>query len=654
MAAACFCCVDADCADLVLRTIRRSIPFHPVSYPASTMALATSLAALAATAIFAFIAAAFGHQLLRKMRIEFSSDLEHLLICEAIGVICFEILIFVVQLSGHIRAGVIAVCALITLLSIREFESVRTKLFRSLQSAFIGSAFERSLAALAGTILFLQGFAAMAPLTGSDALHYHFTVPLLVLKTGFHPNFFLSHSFFTGQSHLLILAGLTMGGTQLGMGFLFLGGALTAMAAACLARRWTTRSWSLIVAVLFLLTPVVFWQLSAAGAPDIWMAFFATMSVLVISRSTEFSRFSGALLAGALAGGVAGAKYTGCFIALSIAIAYFWENRSLRGASIFLFSSVAAGIWPYARNLFWAGDPFFPFLLARISPGKVNAFTLASYLADTGASAQKSIHQFLTFPFFAWIDPLHTGFWEFFGPLALVFVPLILISIRNTPLWRAALTVWIVSALGIGATSAMTRFLLPVFPIALAVAISSFAAFVSGAKRLVRFLGFATIASFMAMGSAGLLLYDRQAIAVAAGFTSKEDYQRQRAPDYQRVEFINRTLEGAKESGNVLVFLRHGYYLRVPFIYGDPAASWATDPQKLQTPDELMLFLNAQNIRWVARSPEYPETLAAAFNELERQGKLVPIARSEISDFQGMRISGDREVSSITILKVVR
>jgi hypothetical protein len=39
----------------------------------------------------------------------------------------------------------------------------------------------------------------MTPLTGSDALNHHFTAQLLILESGFHPNFFLSHSFFCGH-----------------------------------------------------------------------------------------------------------------------------------------------------------------------------------------------------------------------------------------------------------------------------------------------------------------------------------------------------------------------------------------------------------------------------------------------------------------------
>jgi hypothetical protein len=152
-------------------------------------------------------------------------------------------------------------------------------LFRRIRG---GSRQEHLLAATCLIALF-AGIAAMAPLTGSDALHYHFTSQALVLRDGFIPSFSLVHSFFTGQGHLLILTGLALHSEKLSLALMFLGGALAAVATACLTRRWLSREWAWLAALSFLLTPVVFWQLSTSGAPDVWMAFFATTGVLVVA-----------------------------------------------------------------------------------------------------------------------------------------------------------------------------------------------------------------------------------------------------------------------------------------------------------------------------------------------------------------------------------
>jgi hypothetical protein len=616
------------------------------------MALAASAGALLAALLFAFVAAALGHRLLRRCSVELPTSTEHLLCSTAVGVICIEILLFLSQLSSNVRAGVVVVIAAVVLLASNDFVAVSRRVLQVLSPILNASRLERALATLTGSVLLVQGFAAMAPLTGSDALHYHFTAPLLILKSGFHPNFFLSHSFFCGQSHLLILLGLTLGSSQFAMGLLFLGGWLAAAACACLMCRWAGGSWKWTAALVFLLTPVVFWQISAAGAPDLWMAFFATTGVLIISRVNELPRTAHAVLAGALAGGVAGTKYTGCVIAASMAVAFFWEARSIIGRLLFLCGSLGAGIWPYARNFVWTGDPMFPFLTRWLTPGKVNAHTLASYLADTGAGESRHVWQILKFPLFAAIDRTHLGFWQFLGPLVLAFAPLLLLVVRNTPTWRAALTVWVLGAIGIGATSGMMRFLLPVLPIATAAVLAGVAQLKPDGWRLARSISLGSVCCFLLLGVAGLLVYSRSAISAPVGITSREEYLRQHAPEYEKAQFINEVLAGKEPEGKALVFLRHVYYLRVPFVYGDPAASWAIDPSKFQTTEEWKKLFKNEGIRWVVRSPEYPPEIASSLQELEAHGELEPFAETTVSDFQSARISGERKLLRVVIFRV--
>src|SRR5277367_2566581 len=618
------------------------------------MALAASIGVLLATGLFAGLATLAGHRLLRLLDLESVSASECLLTSVALGVICLEVLLFFAQLSAHIRIGVLLVLAIELLFGVGEFNRVSAKTSGLVRRCLAASRIEKFLLAITCVVLLLEGLAAMAPVTGSDALHYHFTASLLILRSGFHPNFFLSHSFFCGQSHLLILMGLALGSSQLAMGLMFLGGFLTAAACACLVNRWTSGVWKWIAVLVFLVTPVVFWQISAAGAPDLWMAFFATTGVLVISRANELPRSAHAVLAGALAGGVAGTKYTGCIIAGSMAVAFFWESRSAIGRLLFLCGSLGAGIWPYARNFVWSGDPMFPFMTRWLTPEKVNAYALASYRADTGAGAHNNPWMLLKFLFFAGIDSQHMGFWQFLGPIVVAFAPLLIFAVRRDGTWRTVLFVWALSALGIGWSSGMTRFLLPILPIALAAVLAGAAHLSIVGWRAARLVSLATIVSFLLFGVAGLLYYNRSALAAATGLISREDYLQARAPEYEKVRFINEVLAEKESEGKTLVFLRHVYYLRVPFVYGDPGASWAIDPAKLQTAEGWRRLLREQGIRWVVRAPEYPAEIASPLRELEAEGQLEPIAETTVHDFQGMRISGNRQSLPLVILEVKR
>jgi hypothetical protein len=616
------------------------------------MALVTSCMVLFAVGLFALVAAAAGHRILRLCALEFPSDAEHLLCSIGLGVIAIEVLLFFAQIPGHIPLGVAIVLAVTFLFALGDVLTTLARVYGIVWRAMRGSRTQKSLIAVCGVVLLVEGLAAMAPLSGSDALHYHFTAPLLTLRYGFHPNFFLSYSFFTGQSHLLVLAGLALGSEQFALGLLFLGGVLAATAGACLAHRWMDRTWAWLVALLFLVTPVVFWQISIAGTPDLWLAFFATTSVLVISRSGEMLRLHQAAVAGAFAGAAASTKYTGCFVAAGIAVAYLWEAKSVAKSFVFTIASSVAGIWPYARNFAWTGDPLFPFLLPHLSPERVNAFALASFLGDTGASEHHGFWQLVAFPLFATIDHAYLGFRQFFGPLVLSLAPLLILVVRNTPVWRSALCVWGVAAVGIGASTEMMRFLLPVMPIALASVIAGAAQLKHKGWLLAHYVTVASVCGSLMFGAAGLLANDRLALAGATGFTTSDAYRRDHAPEYEESQFIDQTLQNRDGDHKTLVFGCHVYYLRVPYLCADPSASWAIDPTRFHTPGQWERLFRDQRVRWVVRSPDYPLEVTGPLAALEAQGKLVPIARAELAGISGMRLSGDRRTHEVVILEV--
>jgi hypothetical protein len=67
---------------------------------------------------------------------------------------------------------------------------------------------------------------------------------------------------------------------------------------------------------------------------------------------------------------------------------------------------------------------------------------------------------------------------------------------------------------------------------------------------------------------------------------------------------ISRTssgLFGRGGEGRALIFFRRVYYLRVPSAYAHPEASWAMNPEELQTDDTWRSLFRNQHIRWVIR-----------------------------------------------------
>jgi hypothetical protein len=616
------------------------------------MALIASLSALLAAAIFCLACAGLGEILLKAAGLRAQSTAEQFLRCVAVGTIAYETVLGALLFVLHPRFAVPAVLIALAVSGSLGFRRAMRTVAEMVRRIFAGSRAERAVSAVTAGVLLLAGLAATAPLTGSDALHYHFTSQLALLRNGFAPDFSLVHTFFAGQGHLLILTGLALHSEKCSLALIFLGGVLAAASAACLARCWVSREWAWLCALIFLLTPVVFWQISTAGAPDIWMAFFATLAVLTISSLSSDPRWASVLLCGAFAGAIAGAKYTGCFFAVSLLAAFSFETRSLRRLAGFFGMALAAGMWPYLRNTLWSHDPLFPFLLRWLAPERVNAFTLASIRADTGAASHASWTQALLFPVFAGIHSAHTGFWEFFGPLPLAFLPLIFLAVRRTPLWRAAGIFLVLSGLLVAFSSAMLRFLLPTLPVALAAAIAGADVLSQRPWPLARFLSRASIGALLLLCAGGAVYYAAPSLQASLGLISRETYLQQRAPDYGRTSFINQHIASLGGAGKTLVFLQHLYYLQVPFVNGNPDSSWDMDPQRYASTNAWLDLFRSRGIRWVVRAPEYPSEIAAPLQNLEKRGVLIPAASGSAIDFTGMRIAGIRQSSPIVILQV--
>ena len=151
------------------------------------------------------------------MRLKIESELRRLLVAVALGTVILEIAFFFAQFTTKIAAGVITtlvVGAVIVAGVRKELSGCLAAIYRR---AITPSKSEMALMAATLAIVAWEGLAATAPLVGSDALQYHFTVPLEILRNGFKPDFFLTNGFLVGQSHLLILAGLSLGSEKLAL-----------------------------------------------------------------------------------------------------------------------------------------------------------------------------------------------------------------------------------------------------------------------------------------------------------------------------------------------------------------------------------------------------------------------------------------------------
>lgn len=617
------------------------------------MALIGTFAHLCVVFLLACLAIAFGTRMLRSLRLSVDGALEEALYATGLFFAALEVALFFLGMFGWLRQSTVLIVLGGAALVSGEGWLQLPQLARALVGQLRRT--KRSRVTLLVITLILISLAvdalmAMAPLTGSDAMHYHFTVPILEVSKRAEPIFSIVNSFFLGEGHLLISLGMALGSDRISLGLICLGGVLTAASLFVLTRKLaSSESWAWAAVLTFLLTPMVYWQMSTSGCPDIWMAFYTTLVVLTVARAVQTARQHWWLVAGVFAGAVAGAKYTGYVVPVALVACCFVAVRSWKWAALSGLCALPAGILPLVRNAWWTGDPFFPFLTQWLNPARVNTYALRAIVADTHAGAyHQTLASMIAYPFVLSLKGNLYGVGHYFGPLVLAFAPLLLLSFRKKFLACAAAGIWAAVLMSNALTSQMARFLLPVFPLALALVFSGVAeGFRRG--RIIRLGCQGTLLLFLAFGLGSQALYARDFLPVVLGLEKQEAFLQRMAPDYAIAALINRSLG---ERGEVMVFFRHLYYLRAPFIEGRPENSWLMDPDRIVDSRELLNFLHGKNVRWVVKAPDYPSPLAASFQVLEDEGKLRPLFSADVPTFEGFRIYGRRISVRVVILEV--
>jgi len=619
------------------------------------MALAVSAGCAALVLAIFLIAVALGNHILEIAGLTADHPLDTVLFSSGAGFAVLQLLLGILGLVAGLTVG--SVLALLVLLAIAGWRGWKSLFRLCRESAMdLSVVFKSGAARALGLCIFfflgLEALLSTAPLTGSDAMHYHFTAPLVEIGSPEKPIFWLTHAFFMGLGHELIGLGLVLGGDRLALLLIFFGGCLTAAALFQMARKWMPLEWALAAALTFLMTPMVFWQISTAGSPDIWMGFYAVLAALAVGQADGSSARRWLILASVYAGAGASIKYTGWILPAVILLFVFWMTRSLLWAALCSGAALATGVFPLLRNFLWTGDPFFPFLSRWMGKVAVNEYALESIQADVHS------HAFSTQPFHILyflaamtVRGADYGLGHYFGPVLLGFLPLLFFC--N---WRARL-VWVAAALcgsmllANALTTQMARFLLPAYPLALALAIFGAAVATREGGAYVRFGCVVTLALFGLFCLASDTLYAKDFLPVSVGLESKVAFLNRMAPDYQAAAFVNSVL--AQRPGKVLIFFRHSYYLRVPYEDGDPSESWKMNPGALASPQTLLAFLKEQGIAWVVKSPEYPEPLAKVFEECEKEGLLVPEARTEAETLSGSsRIYNIRLKVPVVLMRV--
>jgi len=175
----------------------------------ATLIFIASIAHLIPVLVVVLVGLALGFRALELLGFARERRLESGLFACGLSFCLFEFVVFGLSVLGQLRA--ISAWFLIVLMAAAagrgwiELRGWITELAKELWSHVKhGAVVTRTSIVSLALISFLEVLVAMAPLTGSDAMHYHFTVPLLELGKPLFPIYSLTNSFLTGQAHLLI------------------------------------------------------------------------------------------------------------------------------------------------------------------------------------------------------------------------------------------------------------------------------------------------------------------------------------------------------------------------------------------------------------------------------------------------------------------
>lgn len=619
------------------------------------MTLIAALATLAVVFALACLGVAFGSRMFSWFGVSVDGGLERALYGSGLFFASFQALAFLLSIFGFLNPSiVIATLVVAALLAGKEWKQVDRLAGTFVARVWVATREPLTLILILSTIVFLglDALLSTAPLVGSDAMLYHFAVPMLEMGKRWEPIFWLPFSFYTGQAHSLIQLALTLRSERLAMGSIFLAGGLTASGLFALVRNLASERWAWVASLAFLLSPMVYWQMSTSGSPDIWIAFYVTLAVLAAARGIDARQSRWWFLASIFAGAAAGVKYTSWVVPVTIVLCCLVSTRSLRQCAQCGVCSLLAGGLPLVRNAWWSGDPMFPFLTRWINPANLNPYALKGILGSlTPSDSSHALIGLVKYPLLLSLKgDSYGGFGHWYGPLVIAFCPLLFFAGRENSLWPLSGVMWTAILLTNELTAQQPRYLLSAFPLALALIFACAARAIKMKWRLVHVSVVGTIALFLLFGAASEAVYSRDFLPVVFGHEKREEFLMRMAPDYPAAALVTKSLKGA--GGKAMIFLLYVYYVRVPFEVGTPGESWLVYPDKITDDDSLMRFLGERGVRWVVKSPNYPQPLAQVFQQLEDEGKLRPVVVGDASTFSTFRMNEDRAKFKVEILEV--
>ncbi len=484
---------------------------------------------------------------------------------------------------------------------------------RKTATSLQNSAFpDRALAFYLFALCALAFAFCLAPPGGADydSLVYHLAVPAQYLRIGKVVELpYDHHSYFPMSLEMLYALGLYARGAVLAKLFHWLMLPLGALTLVAIGKRAGSLRGGLLGACLYVSTPLLLQEATTAYI-DLGFAAFTFLAVLCFSNALDSRRRFDFALCGAFCGFCLGTKYFGALIFGFLGIYLLVSTTKNAAQRPHLFRQILAfalpallfgGFW-YARNIFWTGNPVFPFAFG-IFGGKGWTAEMAR-LYDTSQAIYgfgKTPLDALLVPWRLALSPLNivapipliptpplpremTGTFEVMGLLSTSFIGPTLVALgfpalflRNKPrpiaicaaLFGFLLAFWFL-------TSQQIRYLIPALGL-LALLGGWGAVRIAPRLRFARILGVVFLLCWFAFAPYWLIHTNRPAWAVVLGAQTSKEYQRRAFSGFAAMDYANQT---TPKTAKFAVFGEPRCF------YLDRAYFWADDPHNNLIPYE--------------------------------------------------------------------
>ena len=510
---------------------------------------------------------------------------------------------------------------------------------------------------------------AFAPPADADTLAYHFAIPKKFL--GLKSIEFIPYAV-DGAIPLLVHLTYTIA--------LGLGGELTLnlwvyccqlfliLGVYAVARRKLPRFYSMMISLVLLTTAGIIFA-GGTGQIEPKTALFMLFAAVAVADGLEQDQKRYLVLGGILAGFFMASKYLGLFAVASFLLLMLFYSPRVNRISIFGVSALASGFQWYAWNTLHTGMPVFPTMFSWGLTGwgdYWNPEIDAAFASLMAGCNLESLFAVVSYPFLATLHPQEcwdnqrTGLGPYFWFLtpAVIFVTWKAICSENKVtdsfLFRLIFPatgfylLW-VAIPGIGA---ITRYLVPIYPLLL-IAVSSgiYAYMVRHAVPWLRYCLTTSMTLSIIIGSSIQFLYGQNYIKFHLSSETRDEFYRRNISYYEGIEWVNKNLSRSNKLAHQARY--HNYLLSNPYILISPRMQVMIPPDGVDDIEQIRRAFCEQKVEYlmfVGERPPYRNAFNFEIVFTERSRQILSRTIANLSRLTGEKLSMQKESTASAVL----